>query len=133
MSFSTTDLDKLIQILQSESQILLNWIYVNCMQAKPDKFQAIAVGMKTFSINLVLKLSNSEIKCEEVVKLLGIDIDYQLNFDHHVSNLCRKAEEAQPFFYQSLIDLHFFTLLFYLILITALLPGIFAQKTTQEN
>ena len=25
------------------------------------------------------------------VKLLGVDIDYQLNFDQHISNLCRKA------------------------------------------
>ena len=25
------------------------------------------------------------------MKLLGIDIDYQLNFDQHISNLCKKA------------------------------------------
>ena len=25
------------------------------------------------------------------MKLLGVDIDYQLNFDHHIGNLCRKA------------------------------------------
>ena len=91
VSFSTPDLDKLIQILQSESQILLNWFHENCMQANPDKFQAIAVGEKTFAKNLVLKISNSEIKCEKLVKLFGIDIDYQLNFDQHISSLCRKA------------------------------------------
>ena len=61
------------------------------MQANPDKFQAIAVGKRTFGKNLVLKISDSEIKCEEVVKLLGVDIDYQLNFDQHISSLCRKA------------------------------------------
>ena len=105
VSFSTPDLDKLIQILQSESQILLNWFHENCMQANPDKFQAIAVGEKTFAKNLVLKISNSEIKCEELVKLLGIDIDYQLNFDQHISSLCRKAgqqlnvlKRLSPFF-----------------------------------
>ena len=26
-----------------------------------------------------------------MVKLLGVDIDYQLNFDQHISSLCRKA------------------------------------------
>ena len=26
-----------------------------------------------------------------MIKLLGVDIDYQLNFDQHISNLCRKA------------------------------------------
>ena len=25
------------------------------------------------------------------MKLLGVDIDYQLNIDQHISNLCRKA------------------------------------------
>ena len=61
------------------------------MQTNPDKFQAIAVRKKTSAKNLVLKISNSEIKCEEMVKLLGIDIDYQLNFDQHTSCLCRKV------------------------------------------
>jgi hypothetical protein len=28
-----------------------------------------------------------------VVKLLGIDIDYQLNFDKHIKNICRKASQ----------------------------------------
>ena len=33
----------------------------------------------------------AEIKCEKIVKLLGIDIDYQLNFDNHISDLYRKT------------------------------------------
>ena len=28
---------------------------------------------------------------EEVVKLLGVGINYQLNFDQHISTLCRRA------------------------------------------
>jgi hypothetical protein len=28
-----------------------------------------------------------------VVKLLGIDIDYQLNFNYHIKNICRKASQ----------------------------------------
>ena len=99
----------------------------------------IAVGEKTFAKNLVLKISNSGIKCEELVKLLGIDIDYQLNFDQHISSLCRKAgqqlnvlKRLSPF-YLSIADSQFSILLFYQILITVLLHGIFAQKTTQGN
>ena len=91
VSFSTHDLDELIQVLQSESQILLDWFQDNSMQANPVKFQAIAVGKRTFGKILGLKISDFEIKCEEVVKLLVVDIDYQLNFDQHISSLCRKA------------------------------------------
>jgi hypothetical protein len=31
------------------------------------------------------------IKCEDEVKLLGVTIDFKLNFDRHVSNICKKA------------------------------------------
>jgi UDP-N-acetyl-D-mannosaminuronic acid transferase (WecB/TagA/CpsF family) len=30
-----------------------------------------------------------------VVKLLGIDIDYQLNFNYHIKNICRKASQRK--------------------------------------
>ena len=47
------------------------------MKANPDKFQAIAIGKRTFEKSPVFELKGSIfIECEEVVKLLGIDIDY---------------------------------------------------------
>ena len=48
LSFSWPDFDRLIQVLLSESLILIKWFHDNCMQANPDKFQAIAVGERTF-------------------------------------------------------------------------------------
>jgi hypothetical protein len=48
------------------------------MQANPDKFQANAVGNKTHAKTPVFKIESAENTCDEVVKLLGIDIDYQL-------------------------------------------------------
>ena len=61
------------------------------MQANPEKFQAIEVGKRTHDMNLAIKVSDTQINCEDVVKLLDVDIDYRLNFDQHISNLCRKA------------------------------------------
>ena len=63
------------------------------MQANPDKFQVIAVGKKTYSKNPSIQIQGNVLSCEETVKLLGIDIDYQLKFDVHISNLCRKASQ----------------------------------------
>jgi hypothetical protein len=57
------------------------------MQANPDKFQAIAVGNKTHAKTPVFKIESAEITCDEVVKLLGIDIDYQLNFTLGISTI----------------------------------------------
>ena len=56
------------------------------MQANPDKFQAIMLeNCKSLFLN------GTEIKCEDSVKLLGVAIDYLLNFDLYVSNICKKA------------------------------------------
>ena len=50
------------------------FLYINVMQPNPYKYQGIAVGKKTY---FYIEFAN--ITCDEVVKLLGIDIDYQLN------------------------------------------------------
>ena len=63
----------------------------NLMQANPDKFQALAIGKKTFKEQICFDLKGSKIKCEEHVKLLGVTIDYELNFDKHISGICKKS------------------------------------------
>lgn len=93
LSFSSPDYDHLISTLESESQVLIDWFKENKMQANPDKFQVIAVGKRTFAKNPSIQIQQNILSCEETVKLLGIDIDYQLKFDAHISNLCRKASQ----------------------------------------
>jgi hypothetical protein len=50
-------------------------------------------GARAFSRRLIYELQNSTLLCEERVKLLGIEIDYQLNFDIDISSICRKASQ----------------------------------------
>ena len=59
---------------------MIEWLNDNHMQANPGKFQAIAVGQKSASVIKDFK------KCEERVKLLGIEIDFLLNSDARISN-----------------------------------------------
>ena len=61
------------------------------MQANPDKFQAIAVGQRTSSKSPVFMVGGAAISCDSTVKLLGVDIDFKLNFDQHISDLLKKA------------------------------------------
>ena len=61
-----------LPVLESESNVLINWFKVNKMQANPDKFQVLAVGKKTFDKNMKICIQNSTLSCEETVKLLGI-------------------------------------------------------------
>ena len=84
-------LSKLIENLVKDSLLLIKWFADNRMKANPDKFQAIAVGKRTKDENITFKLDDNIIKCEEHVKLLDVTIDFQLNFDLHISNVCKKA------------------------------------------
>ena len=42
-------------------------------------------------LDKILGLQDHAIKSEETVKLLGVTLDNKLNFDTHISNLCKKA------------------------------------------
>ena len=46
-----------------------------------------AIGPKTNIHNLSFDLKGKKITCEENVKLLGVTIDSQLNFDKHISEI----------------------------------------------
>ena len=87
LSYVNDNYEKLIDILEKESSVLIYWFKFNCMQANPAKFQAIAVGNKTHAKTPVFNIESAELTCDEVVKLLGIDTDYQLNFNYHIKNI----------------------------------------------
>ena len=91
LSFHSPDYEKDISVLQEESDILIKWFSFNCMQANPEKFQAIAVGKDTCDKNPIFNIGDANISCDEIVKLLGVDIDFKLNFDYHITNICKKA------------------------------------------
>ena len=48
-------------------------------------------GQKSASVIKDFKIDGTEIKCEEQVKLLGISIDFLLNFDAQISIICKKV------------------------------------------
>jgi hypothetical protein len=48
----------------------------------------------TYDKNPSIHIQNFDLNtCESTVKLLGIDIDYQLNVDAHISTICRKVSQ----------------------------------------
>ena len=61
------------------------------MKAKPDKFQAICIEKKTYDNIETFRIGETDIKCENNVSLLGIDIDFMLKFDDHVTEICKKG------------------------------------------
>ena len=83
---------KLIDTLESESYIAIDWFTKNEMIINPDKFQAIILDKKKSNLtNIPLTVDNQTIKSVPSVELLGIHLDDKLNFNLHISNICRSA------------------------------------------
>ena len=59
------------------------------MIVNPDKFQAMLLEKRNENNQSCLKINNQTIKTTNCVKLLGINIDSKLNFDSHISDLCK--------------------------------------------
>ena len=91
MSKSDKSLEKGIASLEEDSKTLINWLFVNKMQANPEKFQAISLGKKTHDKNIIFNLDGIFIVCDDEVKLLGVAIDFKLNFNSHSINICKKV------------------------------------------
>ena len=63
---------------------------IKCKQIQLNSRQ-LCLESLDFQNCISLFLNGIEIKCEDFVKLLGATIDSLLNFDLHVSNICKKA------------------------------------------
>ena len=85
-------ISKLIDTLESESNIAIDWFTKNKMIINPDKFQAIILDKKKSNLtNIPLNIDNQTIKSVTSVELLGIHLDDKLNNNLHISNICRSA------------------------------------------
>ena len=78
--------------LESESNIAIDWFTKNEMVINPDKFQAIILDKKKSNLtNIPWTIDNQTVKSVPSVELLGIHLDDKLNFNLHISNICRSA------------------------------------------
>ena len=82
-------IEKLVETLEHDTNILLNWFQMNEMKSNKDKCHLLIVN----SLGNTIKLGNEEITGSKSVKLLGITIDNKLNFNEHVTNICKKANQ----------------------------------------
>ena len=62
------------------------------MVVNPDKFQAIILNKrKRDYTDESITVDNQQIKVVSSVKLLGLQLDDKLNFNLHISNICKSA------------------------------------------
>ena len=66
---------------------IFDWFEKNFLKGNADKYHLFTSSKTPVGI----EVSNNTIMSEEKVKFLGIYIDNRLNFDYHISQLCKKA------------------------------------------
>ena len=77
---------------KTEAEIAIQWFKDNFMIVNPGKFQAMVINRFGKMKNKhEMCIENKKIRSEYYNKLLSIEINIQLNFDNHVSTLCKKA------------------------------------------
>ena len=90
-SFAKT-VENLISILESESEIAINWFKDNHMIGVNYKFQAIN-AKQTSRTNQIININLKEIKAVSKVKLLGIELDDKLIFNQYTNSICKSASD----------------------------------------
>ena len=82
----------LISVLESESNIAIDWFKTNKMIVNPGKFQAIIIDKKKQDhTKETFEIGNKVIEASPSVKLLGVQIDDKVNFNLHITNICKSA------------------------------------------
>ena len=79
----------LLDILENETTILLEWFKFNEMKSNEDKCHLLIINHQD---EICVKFGNENIVGSSSVDLLGIKIDNNLNFIEHVSKLIKKRE-----------------------------------------
>ena len=79
--------EEVISQLEKSSKSIFEWFENNGMKANPDKCHLLLSNNENFEANINEKrISNTRFE-----KLLGVTFDNQLNFNHHISKICKTA------------------------------------------
>jgi Reverse transcriptase (RNA-dependent DNA polymerase) len=74
---------------------LTAWFLENGMQLNPSKSEAILVGtsaqIKKVNLDRTIHIADIPVELSDSVKIIGVTIDSQLNFNKHVINICRDS------------------------------------------
>ena len=77
-----------IRKLEDDSTILIRWYKSNYLKPNPDKWHLL---LSDIGNDLNIVISNKCIQNSSCEKILGVNFDYKLNFNSHITKLCKKA------------------------------------------
>ena len=81
----------ILKSLEQDACLLFLWLENNYMKMNEDKGHLLVFGSKGEEVSVNISGSLMQESAEK--KLLGVTFDRRLNFENHVSNLCKKASQ----------------------------------------
>ena len=81
------NIDDLMKSLEEASTALFQWFDNNLSKSNPDKFHLLIRSTK----NTTVHDSEYEIENINCEKLLGVELGWKLNFDDHISDVCKNT------------------------------------------
>ena len=89
---SEEKIQNLIELFETESNNTIEWFQNNKMMVNPGKFKVIIIDKKKkCHTNEISKIRDKIIKDSSSTKLLGVQINNQLNFNLCISHIYRSA------------------------------------------
>ena len=76
--------------LDNAAETLLQWFKDNRIKANPEKYHLLINNIKE---SFQMKIGNEAISNSKYKKLPGVKVDHELNFNEHISSLCKKASQ----------------------------------------
>jgi len=94
---SAKEVFKVEKTLNDEGISLSDWYNSNQLKANLSKYQVISIGPNANPNNnhnhMNVNMNNITIKQENTMKILGLSIDSNLNYSHHISQVCKRASQ----------------------------------------
>ena len=93
---SGNDLDLMIDIMNKELEKLVVWLQVNKLKlnVKKTHFMIFSSGKRKYEYSKKLYICNSEIEVVKFTKFLGVIIDENLNWKHHILHVKKKLAKG---------------------------------------
>ena len=77
----------------SEGSKITRWYKENLVQVNVQKYQPMVLGAESEANNINLDINEVNIEQLKSIKLFGVFLDSELNFNEHISSVCRKASQ----------------------------------------
>ena len=89
------DIMELLKTLETETCVVMDWFRVNEMKPNQGKCHLLVadINHKDYSSNSFIFLENVFLENEKSVRLLGIQIDQNLNFEEHITTLLKESNK----------------------------------------